>query len=293
MKNIKNRKIVAIIVAILLVLFVSWKTNITIADSGFDTDYDFDFGGGYDYDYDYDYGSSYSSSSGGSIDCFDVIILLVIVIIVIIYTKAKNNSNGNNTNTNVNTSIPKVEVSSGVEEEIRKYISNFDRNKFFEDTFTIYKDVQNAWMNFELDKVRDVLTDELYNMYSSQVDTLKIKGQQNIMKDFKLLNAKLAGFNVQNDIAEITAKMTIEFYDYIIDQATNNVLRGSNTSKVTVQYEMTFIKSIKDEDNITLCPNCGAKIEGNSSTVCSYCNSTIVKENTRWVLSKKRNIAQR
>ena len=55
-------------------------------------------------------------------------------------------------------------------------------------------------MNFKLDDVKDVITDEIYNMYDSQLSTLEVKGEKNIMKDFKLVKSYLKDVNVQNQL---------------------------------------------------------------------------------------------
>ncbi|MDO4283077.1 MAG: Tim44 domain-containing protein [Clostridia bacterium] len=283
----KHKKIIGFIIFIMMIVGISFLKipNFSIADSGFDVDYD--SGGGFDYDfgsdYDFDSGSSGGSSSLGSFCCSSIIFITILAIII----------SSNHTNNHKMNHVVKTRKTSIPEEEIKKYLPEFEKNEFFNEAFAIYKDTQNAWMNFELEKVRSVLTDELYNMYSTQLDTLKVKGQQNIMKDFKLTNARVIGFNVVNNTAEIVTSMTIEFYDYIIDSASHNVLRGNKNSKVCVEYEMTFIKSMTRKESMIECPNCGAKVDVNSSNVCSYCNSAIVEDSAKWVLAKKRNIAQR
>ena len=295
----KKRKILTVIVIIfMLIVMVFWrKTNMVIADSGFDFDYDsggFD-SGGFSSDFDYDYGGGYYGGSRGASTLEDHIISFVIVVVIfglsflVIRIQSKTISNGIQQNVRQNIAV-KPSIS---EEQIRKTLPGFDKNEFFKEAFTIYQNVQNAWMNFEMEKVRDQLTDELYNMYLSQVETLKIKGQQNIMKDFKLTNARVTGFYVENDTVQMITSMTIEFYDYIIDVASGKVLRGNSQRKCCVEYEMTFIQSLKQKQTKITCPNCGAPVNINASNKCSYCASTIVQENAKWVLSKKKNIAQR
>ena len=44
--------------------------------------------------------------------------------------------------------------------------------------------------------------------------------------------------------------------------------------------------------NDNYCPNCGAKVEMNSTGTCEYCGSKLVSENTKWVLTEKKVIEQ-
>ena len=45
---------------------------------------------------------------------------------------------------------------------------------------------------------------------------------------------------------------------------------------------------------LVTCPNCGAKLENmNGATTCEYCNSKVVADNTKWVLTEKKVLMQR
>ena len=173
-----------------------------------------------------------------------------------------------------------------------QYIPNFNKQEFLNNGYKIYEDVQNAWMNFKLDDVKDVITDEIYNMYDSQLSTLEVKGEKNIMKDFKLVKSYLKDVNVQNETITITTGYIIEMYDYIIEESTGKVLRGSSTNKLRIVYEMKFRQTLNSNEKVDHCPNCGAKVEMNSTGTCEYCGSKLVSENTKWVLTEKKTMRQ-
>lgn len=178
---------------------------------------------------------------------------------------------------------------------IKQYLPNFDRGEFLNEGYKIYLDVQDAWMNFKLDSVRNVITDEMFNMYQSQLDIMETKGEQNIMSDFKWIDSYLKGVSVQNNSIVISAVYVIEFYDYIINQNTGKVVSGNKNQKYRVTYEMKYQKSLDKAGNIDKCPNCGAKIEDNSNgaAVCKYCGSKLVFDNMNWVLTDKKVLYQR
>lgn len=177
---------------------------------------------------------------------------------------------------------------------IKQHLPNFDRNEFLKEGYKIYLDVQDAWMNFKLDSVRNIITDEMYNMYSSQLDIMETKGEQNIMSDFKWVDSYIKGVSVQNNSIVISAVYVIEFYDYIINKNTGKVVSGSKNKKYRVTYEMKYQKSLDSAGNIDRCPNCGAKIEeANGVAVCKYCGSKLVFDNINWVLTDKKVLYQR
>ena len=222
---------------------------------------------------------SYSGGSGG-IGSTIVAVIIVMVIIIIVVSRSKG---GTSTYT---PPLNKLTPNQSAIAKLKELRPGFDEKQFLDQGYKIFLDVEDAWMNFELEKVHNEITDELFNMYESQISSMEIKGEQNIMSDFVLKDCAITECKNENDDIEVTTKYIIEFYDYIIDKASGKVLRGTKTRKLRMYYDFTFIKS-KSEHKIETCPNCGAEVTVNSAGVCEYCGSKIVGENTTWVMSKK------
>ena len=176
--------------------------------------------------------------------------------------------------------------------EARKIISDFDKEKFIKKAYNIFYNIQIGWMEFDYDKLKKLLTDELYNMYVMDLEVLKSKHQKNIMRGFELVITNLIDLKKEN--SKYIAKVLIEvkFIDYIEDSITHKVLRGSDTDKLCNTYILTF-ESTKESKQTDICPQCGASVEGNSIGICEYCKSKLVNETYDWVLSKKEIISQR
>ena len=279
---------IAIALCLIICLSVSFTGgHRTHADSGYDTSYD---SGGSSSDWssssssDWSYSSSSygsSSSSGGSSFVGFIIWIIIIIIIIYIQNQKKNTASSNT----------KLQSNQEAINKIKEMLPSFDESKFLQDGYNIYLDVQKAWMNFELDKVHNKITDELFNQYESQLSSMEIKGEQNVMNGFVLKDKAIRNCVVQNDNLEVTTRYIVEFYDYIINKESGSVLRGTKSRKVRMTYDITFVMKA-NEEKIKNCPNCGAPVEVNSSGVCPYCNSKIVGENTEWVMSKKISISQ-
>ena len=231
-----------------------------------------------------------SSSNGGSSSLAGVVmaftyIVMVIVLIILIKTRGKSRHSG---------MIDENYDDSKVESTIKGILPTFDKKKFIEESFDIYKDVQKAWMNFDLNSVQDKITDELYSMYQSQLDTLEVKGEQNIMKDITLHKAFLKAISNQNEVVTITACYIIDQYDYIADASTGKLIRGENKKKMRVKYEMKFRMNMGANAKVDTCPNCGAKLTNyNGSGNCEYCGAKIVSDSASWVLTEKQALDQR
>lgn len=289
----KIRKICKYIVLLLILTVPFIFLTQVKADSGWDTGYDSGgysggYSGGWDYDsydYDNDYGHSSSSSYGYSNysytwDAYDFVIIIIVVAVLIwiyVYSRSKKDANNNKT-PNFYEDIS--------EDRLKEIMPDYDIDELKAIAVEKFINIQNAWMEFNYDELRKLCTDELFNSYKIQLETLKLKNGKNIMSDFKSLFCYVTDVRVENNNYIVTFALKIEFYDYVIDTKTEKVTRGNKYDKVTNTYTLEFVKSVsKDEDG--KCPNCGAPIKGSASNVCGYCGSTIVKDASDFVLSKK------
>lgn len=136
---------------------------------------------------------------------------------------------------------------SRAEKKIKQYIPYFNTNDFLEGCFYVYSNVQKAWMLFKIDYVKDMLTHELFSEYRTSLIKLNVKNEQNILKDFNVLEQMIKDVIVEDDIITITTEFKIELYDYVINQSTEEVVKGSKNQKITATYEMKFCKDLKQE----------------------------------------------
>lgn len=296
MKKKKN-----IFLIIFLCLFLSLTVTMR-ADSGWDGDYDsgssWDSGGS-----SWDWGSSssdhhWSSSNrhdrvdsaddlGSAFLIMGVFFTICIVITAVIITTQKNKNNQNRFNNNTND----IQYNFGYDiNKIKEILPGFDANEFRTSTFDIYKKIQIAWMDFDYDTLKELTTNELYNLYKSELIALKAKKQKNIMENFSLLNFRVTDIEKGTDDVSIKVRMNVMCKDYVVDQ-NNTVMRGNKNRMVTYDYEMTFTKGLKTKDN--KCPNCNAPLENVQTSTCPYCGSTVISDNHDWVLSKKQVKSQR
>lgn len=268
--------------------------NLVKADSGWDSSYD--SGGGWDsggwdsggWDSDWDSGGGWSSSSSdGSYsdgDGFAFMIIFAVIVIIIIYFSINNRGGkgGSGSTSNFN-------KYSDIKDDRLKKIG-MDADEFKKLAFELYKSIQEEWMNFDYDGLRKHLTDELYNSYVMQLDALKVKGQQNIMKDFENIDVKITNITEEAGIVNVTVYLHTAMYDYVVDNNKKTV-RGKDNHKIDIEYSITLVKA--SDESKQKCPNCGAPFEGVAGGKCEYCGSTIVVGPKEYVMSKKTCIGQR
>ena len=165
--------------------------------------------------------------------------------------------------------------------DISKYVP--DKEKFLNDRYNDYVAIQEAWMNFDYDVLKDKLTNELYNQYEMQLETLKAKHEKNVMKNF--INNGIVINNVveENGLVTVNLILHVSQIDYI--EKDGSCVRGNSGKVNHVDYNLTFISNLDIKDK--KCPNCGNPLEDISSQTCKYCHSTITLTPNKWVMSKK------
>ena len=274
MKEKNKKRLINVILLISFVLLLALKVR---ADSG----YDVDFGGG---------GSGGGGDIGGLIDLLlllvrnplGFVIVVIIIICLAIYYNKKDKTLHNTTAMGL-TLFRHLQIP---DEQIQAILGNIDINQLIADRFQQFINIQTAWTTFNHDLLRTQVTDEMYNQYAMQMDTMQLKNEQNIMSDFTFFEGMITGIEKEGNKVTMTMQLITGFFDYMM--ANGAVARGKQDKKVVVQYELTFVKFMGHNG---ICPNCGAKLP--KTNVCEYCNAVVPNSSSDWVMSKKQTLQQK
>ena len=287
-KSFLNKIILVVVLTLSVAATLLYANPVDVAtDSGFDTSYD--SGGSYSSSssssYSHSSSSSYNHSSSSSASAGEIFLEVIavlciwLIIVGICYLCAK-----------IQDKHDKKQLEK-IKNEFSKYIKKESMADFVFERFKDYVDIQNAWMEFDYDVLGNKTTNELYNQYLMQLETLKAKGQKNVMNSFTYVKGKVTNIEKTDNQLAVTVEIVTRFYDYIINQKDEKILRGDDYKKVTLHYQMTFVKSTK-KSITTHCPNCGAELKKTSTNVCEFCKTTITKESDEWLLAEKKSLGQ-
>ena len=298
-KYLKNIMAFFFIVSISLLVL---KTNnfdlrSVSVDSGFDSSWDsggssssWDSGSSSSSSWDHDSSSSSGEPSDVNPLSFFVILLIIIIICFIIthyYIKdlEKNSMYANG--------IGKPRINDDVKDKLKMY--SIDEMSIISLAYSTYVDIQKAWMDNDINKVKDKLSDELYNTYKMQLLTLKRKGQCNVMSDFMFLDGYIYEIDDSNDKLSISVFLNVTCKDYLIDSKTEKVLRGNKFKKWNYEYTIDFLIAKDPSDILNKCPNCGAELdsEKGSRLICPYCRTLLIRNSPTLIMTRKHMNNQR
>ena len=104
-------------------------------------------------------------------------------------------------------------------------------------------------MNFELDSIKDIISEEIYNKYQTQLEKLKADKKKNIMEDIQYKSNKITDIKIENNIEIVECEMKVTCYDYIINNE-EKVVKGKKDKKINYLYSLTFNKNLNDNKYI-------------------------------------------
>ena len=296
MKKLNTNKLKQFLPFILLLLAIVC-CNLAIADVGNNNRYS-SGGGGFDGG-DGDIGALIGYLIGLFIQdpSTGLIVLLIIVAIIIIRRRKQNKQSTDTTyiNMNVNAEAESditMDFSGIVAEQVRAIDPDFSSDKFIGFAREVFMKIQEAWTAKDWKIIRPFESENLFNQHKQQLDEYIRSGKTNVIEKIGIKHCSLHSFQQDGDKEVLTVWLNAIMRDYVIEDATKNVLESDPNRDWYMKYELVFNRKAglktepgKKGNSITNCPNCGAPTEVTSSGQCTYCGSVITNGEHDWVLT--------
>ena len=291
------KKLIAFIAA-----FLSAAVILCVGISAFDAnDYDYGGGGGGG-GYSYSYGGSswdddddYHSYSGGgenNMTWEETLITVAIVAAALIVGGiwASKPLKSDKKQPGQHPPKPKQVTVPNRTADIRNAVQRFDPSFSSEQMLTFAKDtfiaVQNAWCARDLEPVRGLMHNNLYNTTVKQVQAKIDQHVTYHYENYTFKNVYLTSYVRDSEYEYITVYLNTEYIDYQTSDDTGEILRGDRNTMWKMRYLMKFMRSVGGSSEAPrFCPNCGAPLDISSSGKCEYCGSTVTTGSFDWLLS--------
>lgn len=251
---------------------------------------------GWDSNDSWDSGGSYSSSGSGSSSSSEAFIILAVIAAIIIYSAFFSPKKRSNTPYSPQTletpSLRRIEEYSQID-------PSFNAEQFRDKVSNLYVQFQNAWQKKDLSPLRPYLTDTYYSQMDNQLERYRQSRQTNMVERIAVLKTELLGWKQESGLDEMVVKLETRIVDYVVDDATGNIVRGSKTAEKFMTYEWTLVRTTGVNTSRSTgttgqtCPYCGANVNINQSAVCEYCGSVLTTDTFDWAVSNIKALSQR
>ncbi|MBQ9832136.1 MAG: TIM44-like domain-containing protein, partial [Clostridia bacterium] len=222
---------------------------------------------------------------------------IVIAIILIVITARSKKSGTSGSAKRVTVNIQETVATHSID-ELKAIDPNFSDEALKEKISNLYVQMQNCWQAKDISPLRNSMTDAFYNQADRQIQALKSNNQTNMIENIAVLSVNLMGYNEDDTNTTIIAKLNTRIVDYVVDDKTGNVIKGSKTAEKFMTYEWLLIRSkgaLTGENEGTTavhCPSCGAPMNVNFSAKCEFCGTVIKQAEYDWVLSNIKGLSQ-
>ena len=129
--------------------------------------------------------------------------------------------------------------------ELKRIDKSYNEEEFINNSFEVFKDIQILWSKTDLNKLKNLVSDDIYNDYVKKTDELKEQGRKNIMDNIILKSNKITDVIIDKDIT-INCEMNITCIDYIVEKD-DKVVKGKKEKPINYTYELSFNKKINDK----------------------------------------------
>jgi predicted lipid-binding transport protein (Tim44 family) len=208
------------------------------------------------------------ASGGGGIGLFDIILLCGIGYLVYWYIKKKRQeaavSQGAYQSTSQTVQMPQTtfppvydmpQAQAQPQEQrdsdlaiglsyIQQMDSSFDAARFQDQCLDAFFKVQGGWANRDMTQVRNLLTDEMYQLLQEDAAKLKAEGQINRLDNIAVRSVDITEAWQESGRDYITVRVYANLLDYTVDEASGQVLSGSKTDPVKFEEYWTFTRPV-------------------------------------------------
>ena len=228
--------------------------------------------------------TTYEEDEGLSKDGISLLVTIALFIIVSVLEAISKNRTESARGSNaapvaVKQQLPKYKPQT----DIKKYLPHMTEERLVRDLVNKFISIEEAYMNFDYDKLHELCSNELYESYKQELETLKNQNCQSIMSDIKATTSRITQVYEENNQLIAKISLTIVSYDYVINTETKEIIEGNKEQREYNSYDLEFIYAITSSTG--KCQNCGAEVKIDQE-ICNYCHAIIKTSYEDFVLAK-------
>ncbi len=128
--------------------------------------------------------------------------------------------------------------------EISKYITEFNKTEFLDSMFQLFITAEECYSEFEFENLKQYVTDDVYEMYAKEMNSLKEKRQKHVLDDYAKRDIELIDFKLIDKVLYAEIKLVLSELDYYTTDG-GDLVKGDKEHKVNHFYILSF-KRVED-----------------------------------------------
>jgi len=132
-----------------------------------------------------------------------------------------------------------TELERGLD-QIKRHDPAFDEDIFKETAQDLFFRIQAGWTCRSLDGIESILSDEMFDVFRREFESMKQRGVFNRLENIAIRNVELAESWQEMGKDYITVFIAANLLDYTVDETTGGVVGGDKLNPVKFQELWTF-----------------------------------------------------
>lgn len=167
--------------------------------------------------------------------------------------------------------------------------SNFNEQEFKTKVEKSFYDLQYAWQDKNMSKVRKYISDGMYQRLNTQFKMMDLLGQKNTIENLKLKDSHIVKFEVDGNFDIIHVAIIGSVTDKFVSEKYKSLNSGG--SEEFLEYWSYIRKQGSAESDLystNNCPKCGGELpkDAGDMSKCEYCGAITNSGEFDWVLSE-------
>jgi predicted lipid-binding transport protein (Tim44 family) len=173
---------------------------------------------------------------------------------------------------------------------IRAHDPRFDENAFLAQVQRLFFAVLEAWTALKPALSQGVMASLIWEEQKAQIAAYRQRGWRNVLSKLSFTSAVVAGAMSDSGFDTLTVRLNANSADYDVD-ASGSVIRGDTepwywTEDWIFQRPSTAKTGQPGTITAQLCPNCGASVNVDITSICPFCDAAVISGAFGWLLTR-------
>jgi len=150
--------------------------------------------------------------------------------------------------------------------------------------------VLEAWTALKPALSQGVMASVIWEQQKAQISAYRAKGWRNMLDGLSFTSGIVAGALSNSGFDTVTVRLNANSADYDLDGGARVISGDTNrwdwTEDWTFQRPSTMTTGLPGTITSESCPNCGASVNVDITSICPFCDAAIISGKFGWLLTR-------